>query len=526
MAVTMRSSLTFSITAFLFILLLAYGTQASAATYYVDSVNGNDSNAGTSTSAPWKNSPGMSGWSGLAKLAPGDTVYFNSSQTWGVCKSSGGFYLPGGVTYIGDSWGGGTRATIMATCQCDGGVIRFYDDPTHPTVFKGFNVDANHTVSSGIDLNERFGAPLTGATKRIENCEVHNVASTTTLAQYKYGIIVSNHCGSGCETDNVEIINNKVHDISRDGLCLYPGDETSSIVVNNMTVRGNEVYNTGQDTTYDAGSGLVVKGHVVNATVENNYVHNIPKGSGIFINGNESNHYGTGPTNIHIRYNIVDDGGGAGGGGGIRVYDKGSDPKDLKFYGNIIMNDSSDGGISLDGNSGNLSLLVYNNTLYNAFINITNQTSTIQTFDLRDNIIYAPSGRAALLTNGAVLTTHANNIYYGSGTLVTYGGTSYSASNLASFESTASAANPLFKNTGSLPTGFTGTYGSTLAPNADGLSLQSTSYGRGHGGSLSSPYNNSINSVARTSGAWDIGAYQAGSSTLAKPNPPSLLTVQ
>ncbi len=109
---------------------------------------------------------------------------------------------------------------------------------------------------------------------------------------------------------------------------------------------------------------------------------------------------------------------------------------------------------------------------------------------------------------------------------MTYGETSYSASNLTSFESTASAANPLFKNTGALPTGFTGTYGSTLAPNADGLSLQSTSYGRGHGVSLISPYNNSINSVTRTAGAWDMGAYQAGNTTLAKPNPPSLLSVQ
>ncbi len=53
----------------------------------------------------------------------------------------------------------------------------------------------------------------------------------------------------------------------------------------------------------------------------------------------------------------------------------------------------------------------YNNTPYNAFINITNQTSTIQAFDLRDNIIYAPSGQAALLTNGAILTSHDNNIY-------------------------------------------------------------------------------------------------------------------
>ncbi len=514
----------FRVNLLLFPMMLAFAINAGATTYYVDSVNGNDANAGTSTSAPWKNSPGMSGYSGSGSLRPGDTVYFNSSQAWNVCGWSGGFYLPGGVSYIGDSWGGGTRATIRATCQCNGGVIRFYDDPTHPTVFKGFNVDANNTVSSGIDLNEQYGAPLTGATKRIENCEVHNVASTQASGQYKYGIIVSNHCGAGCETDNVEIINNKVHDISRDGLCLYPGDETASIAVNNITVRGNEVYNTGQDSTYCCGAGFVVKGHVVNATIENNYAHNTPKGSGVFINGNETQHYGTGPTNVHIRYNIVDMGGGSSGGGGIRVYDKGADPKDLKVYGNIVMNDSNDGGISLDGNSGNLSLLVYNNTLYNAFVNFTNQSSSVQTLDFRNNIIYAPSGKAGLMSDSNMLTTHADNIYYGSGTLVNYGGATYSSGNLTSFESSASSSNPLFKNTANLPTGFMGTYGA-MAPNKDGLSLQQTSYGVKRGTSLGTTYDGSVNSVTRTSGAWDIGAYQAGSAPTI-PNPPAHLTVK
>jgi len=46
-------------------------SQAIAATYYV-SVTGNDKNAGTSQSAPWRNCPGMVGWSGSAQLRPGD----------------------------------------------------------------------------------------------------------------------------------------------------------------------------------------------------------------------------------------------------------------------------------------------------------------------------------------------------------------------------------------------------------------------------------------------------------------------
>jgi hypothetical protein len=60
-----------------------------------------------------------------------------------------------------------------------------------------------------------------------------------------------------------------------------------------------------------------------------------------------------------------------------------------------------------------------------------------------------------------------------------------------------------------LPTSFSGTYGSTLAPTQDGLSLLSGSPAINSGAALSSPYNNSVNSVTRPSGSgWDRGAYE------------------
>src|SRR5207249_4813112 len=220
------------------------------AVYYVDQTAGNDANSGTSPSAPWKNSPGMSAYTGSGQLRPGDTVYFDKADTWTVSGVQG-LYLVGGVTYIGDTWGGlGTRAIIRAASDLDSGVIRFRDHATIPTVFKGFNVDANGRVATGVDINHAHFTVMTGATKRVQNCEVHNVWSQVSLGQYKYGVIVSNHGGTGGYVENVEILDTVVHDVSRDAICLYPGDENADCRIKNITVRNSEAFNTGQDPGY------------------------------------------------------------------------------------------------------------------------------------------------------------------------------------------------------------------------------------------------------------------------------------
>src|SRR5215813_6869399 len=203
------------------------------ATYYVDQTAGNDANNGTSPTTAWKNAPGMAEYTGSGTLKPGDTVYFDRGDTW-LVNGARGLWLIGGVTYIGDTWGTGTRATIRSAVSNDAGVVSFRDDATQLTIFQGFEVDANHTISSGIDLGHRYPILLTGATKRINNVVVHGVSSNASAGQYKYGIIMSSWplsgtCsytkgGSGAAGNvaNVEVLNSKVYDISRTGIALYP----------------------------------------------------------------------------------------------------------------------------------------------------------------------------------------------------------------------------------------------------------------------------------------------------------------
>jgi hypothetical protein len=494
---------------------------ATAATYYVDQTAGSDQLSGTSPGTAWRNAPGMASFSGSGSLAPGDVIYFDSADTWDVTGTQG-IYLVGGVTYIGNEWGTGTRARLRASADIASAVVRFRDHPTLQTTFRGFDVDANGKVANGIEMNHSFYAgPLTGATKRVDNVIVHNVWSRTSQGQYKYGVIVSNHGGLNGEVSNVEILNSVIHDISRDGLPIYPGDENADCIVRNVLVRGNRVYNTGQDPDYGAGAGIIVKGRVINATVESNYV-TATKGAGIFVNGNESNHFGTGPENIHIRYNIVNVDTIHGS---IRVYDgtSGKDPKDVKIYGNIVYGNPSNGGLLLDNDLGNSnSLRVYNNTFVNAPVIVRAGSATFPVFEFSNNILYSTNG--APLTENGKITLHSRNTYFGSGTLVTARGVPYTAATLASYEADASASDPMFVSTASLPKGFIAAAGGGLEPDTTGLSLQGSSPALDRGIALSSSYSSSINAVPRPAGGgWDVGAYERAASI--RPLPPTNVTI-
>lgn len=492
-----------------------------AATYYVDQTAGSDQNAGTSPSAAWRNSPGMSAYGGSAILAPGDVIYFDSADTWDVTGTQG-LYLVGGVTYIGNQWGTGTRARLRAASNLDSAVVRFRDHPTMETIIRGFDIDANGKVTNGVEMNHSFYAgPLTGTTKVVDDVIVHHVWSRTSQGQYKYGIIVSNHGGRNGEVANVEVTNSVVHDISRDGLPIYPGDESADCIVRNVVVRGNTVYNTGQDPDYGAGAGIIVKGRVIDAVIESNYV-TATKGAGIFVNGNESNHFGSGPEQIHIRFNIVNVNTIHGS---IRLYDgsSGKDPKDVRIYGNIVYGNTSNGGLLLDSDLGNSNTIrVYNNTFVDAPVVVRAGNASFPIFEFINNIVYASSGTP--MTENGKFTAHSRNTYFGSGTLVTSRGAHYTANTLTSFEADASGLDPKFVDRTSPPAGFRRVAADVLLPAMDGFALQERSPSIDRGMMLAASFANSINAVARPAGTgWDVGAYEAPTGT--RPNPPTDLRV-
>jgi hypothetical protein len=471
----------------------------NATTYYIDQTDGSDQNSGTSTSKAWQHSPGMQAYSGAGVLKAGDTLYFDSGDSWTVTGGPQGLFLAGGVRYIGDEWAAesgsaGQRATIKAGNDFnDNGVIRFRDHPSIATIFKGFEVDVNGKSANGIDINHGFWSLMNGATKRVENVEVHHVFTEQSRGEYKYGIAMSNFGGSNGILENVEIINCSVHDIGRDAIVLYPSDNSSS-KIGNILIRGCEVYNTGQDPNYGEGHGIVIKGWVYNSTIENNYIHNV-NSSAIFFSGPENDGNQRSADNVHIRNNILTT---ADNNGILRLYKKGA--KDIKVYGNIFYDNDITGGLNLGGNAGTLDLLVYNNTFYNTFVDLGNHSSNVGQFEFKNNVVQYPNSQ---LRNAGAIKSQSNNLL--------------------------TSTSPGFVNPNNKPTGFVGSYGADLRPNTDGMALVSTSSAVNAGASLPAQYTSSINSVPRPQGSgWDIGAYELGSSQplpMVRPSPPENLRV-
>ncbi len=505
-----------------FIFILGFYTTALAATHYVDNNHpqASDANPGTEY-LPWLHCPGMNGWTGSASLNPGDTVYFDSEDTWTV--SSGAYILniTGGVSYIGDSWGSGTRASFQLLTDMINMIQWYDDDPVHETIFKGFEVDGNHYIATGIGMNHPgwsyANSPLNGATKRIQNCVIHDQFCVS--GTYRYGIILSSWGDSnqpcpGTRIENVEILDNIIYNQGRVGIIVYPANNNDACYIKNVLIRGNEVYDTAQEVGYNAGAGISAKNHVEDVTIEYNYIHGDHGSTGQCSLFNADVAGSSGPKNIIYRYNICTTTSPTG----IHFWNHGN--ISIQIYGNIIYNIGGRMGIMANYNLDNsFNALIYNNVLFDSGIIISSYPGSTDTLELKNNIIYSTSD-IPLTDYSGKITSHNNNLYYrvGGGTLVSSSGSSFTTSNLNSYEATALSSNPSFLNTTDLPTGFIGTYGLDLRPNTDGLSLQSGSPAIDTGADLGSIYNSSINSITRPqSSGWDIGAYESAGS---RPDPP------
>jgi hypothetical protein len=445
--------------------LILSASNAQSATYYV-ATYGSDSNPGTSGS-PWQHCPGMSGWSGSATLSAGDTVYFNSSQTWTLSGGIYGFWIEGGVTYIGDTWGNGTRAKfeVASSYLSNGAILMPEDHPSIETEVRGFEVDCNMTESRGIQINygNRENWHTTGAIKRVQNCHVHHTGSVNA----SYGIISSTHNDS--TTKNIEIINCIVHDCAHNCIGLYAGYASDNDIISDVLIHGNITYNAAQRPSYVTGSGISIKNHVENVIVENNYSYN--NKNGIKLQRNDATDLPI--RNITIRNNIFRN----NENNGIRAAV--GQIINVKIYNNLSFNNNQNGIRFEGGLSRTVSFYVYGNTLYDnqdGNINIVSTAATYSPLYIRNNILY-PTGISGATGN---ITAQSNN-YTG---------------------------NPNFKNTSNLPDGFD----ASGIPNQDGLAPAAGSLALDYGANLGTDYNTSINQVSRPgSGPWDAGAYEEGS---------------
>jgi hypothetical protein len=499
---SMRSIINCAVIFSLFLIVL-FTCPVGAATYYVKN-GGNDSLSGLSDSTAWASIAKVS-----ATVGSGDTVYFRSQDTWSS-SSSPVLQAATGVTYRGTGYGSGARATIQATGTQSYGTVYLNVSNVN---FYGFNVDMNSQNAGGIWIGTTSGNIQN---INVDNCEVHGSAGSG----YAYGIYVGGY-GTSTDVSNVQITNTLVHHTQHEGIAIYPTWGRDGNSATNVTVRNCIIHDTGVTGGVTWGDGIYIVNELDDIYIEFNTIYDCPVGMRY---GNSSDAYVGDPHNINIRYNIVYN---CTYGIGMN-FGSGGHNSSANVYGNLLYENQY--GFNIGGTHSGSTFNYYNNTVYdNTHVDsngVRNYLAgmTNSTLNFKNNIIvvnHADSYPIWIGTSGAeVLWTHANNLIYKSSSTTkwVHHDTVADYSNLqtkSTWDATAVITNPAFSG-GTLPTGFSGTYGSNMVPNTDYFQLTVDSPAKDTGATLEG-YTGSINGAGLTTpivrplgAAFDIGAYEYG----------------
>ncbi len=227
------------------LLMLCYSVTAFSAAYYVDFASGSDSNSGTSTSLPWKYAPGMSGWSGSARLSSGDKVILKGGVTWTFASKTvflwiiptSGITIQGGQI-LGTPWGTGYPVL----------------DGTGSTAERSGIYMANKTnvVIDGIKIYNTYYATKSGAGTGI------NFSGLSSGLEIKncYLYLTGNQSILGGPTNGTETI--KIHDnifTSVNRMFIAVPD---AVVVNDIQIYNNTFNGSAGFTGTAHGDGIMI----------------------------------------------------------------------------------------------------------------------------------------------------------------------------------------------------------------------------------------------------------------------------
>jgi hypothetical protein len=290
--------------------VLGIPAAAWAATYYVDFEGGDDGAGGTSTTSPWKHSPGdaeATGAAASAELEPGDTVGFKGGVVYSGHISVRWSGEAGRViTFRTDeSWGTG-RAVI------DGAAYSCSDDQTICNAFlvRGFSY------------------------VRIRGFEIRGFVGPEGVWWDGVGITLMDDCHF------IEISDNSIHDMGRwdnlgdpggGGIGILTWSETTNT---DIDIFGNEITKTG-------GVGIGAES-ASNLEIHDNVIHD-------YINwGIDISAWSHAVSNVGIHNNVIHD---------LYQYDNQGPHQDFVF----IRDRGSDDGVKM----GMSNILVDGNLFYN-----------------------------------------------------------------------------------------------------------------------------------------------------------------
>lgn len=487
---------------------LTFTLPVFGADHYFDATDGSDAGAGTSGD-PWQTISKAE-----TECTSGDTCYFASEETW--FRAVPMLTAATGVTYDGSTYGSGTRAIFSATgdaaSQFNKGIIRI--DVSNVELI-GFDLDGNDYDLYGINACD-YNVPADFSNVLIDDCIVHDIGSVR-------GIYIGPQTDDTTISD-VTIINTAVYDVAGAGIVIYPQWGGKNSKAEDILIRNCTVYNT----TSVSGS-IYIKDDVDNIIVEYCNIYDNFRGIQLEESEYEGDQW---IDNATIRYNLIYNNTATG----INFTPRGY-IIDVDIYSNIIYNNGK--GTTVDGfgihipaaDFGGSTINIYNNTIYQGSMSAIDSTRgqclsvglngsigspTNLTLNFRNNILYASQDPYYAIYMYTDAITHNNNLIFEDSSAiyaVRIGSTTYTNNEVTDFEATAQKTDPTFTG-GTLPTGFSGTYGSDMVPDQPYFSISSGD-ALDNGATFSSPYNGCINgaglanTIIRPQGAiFDIGAYE------------------
>lgn len=467
--VPMRPTMTHTIVFSLLLLLLSVCPVWSQ-TYYVKS-GGNDSAAGTSDGTAWATIAKVT-----ATATSGDTVYFRSQDTWTNDSVPLVLNAAAGVTYIGNGYGSGTRATFYAGHDFIVGSSYFVVLISRNNVtFRGFDIDLNtKRALNGIHVAIWYGANVSNVS--IDNVIVRN-GTGIQWTDWCYGIYLGSTLANRT-ISNISVTNSTVYNVFHEGIAVYQEWHSANTKTDNVLLSNN--------TLYGNMYGILVANDVNNITVENNNIYNNSLG-GIFIRVSPPSegpgNVAAAPRNMIFRNNYIHENPLFG----VEIIDPRIMDMSGDFYNNIFYNNGSGTGSS-DGadiigrvmntgpnddthytfSAGSV-FNFYNNSFYNNVNNTTTASRSgvfiwcgdgdwcqTHTLNFKNNIIHTgpaitQSAMKPILDKGGFMV-HSNNLVYRANSAtaphVVVGSTNYDrnggASDITMWESTAKKTDPLF----------------------------------------------------------------------------------
>ena len=513
--------------------------------FYISSVhpNRNDNNPGTDPNYPWATFGHMTEvWNQQnSQISAGDIIHLDKGSTfyitaqWKITKGGSSGHP---ITIRGDDYDSQSKSNlaILKASGTFNGAVFWINSGSYITL-RDFWINGNaQNISSGVTIGG-YQQPSDITNIEVLNLKIYNLASNAT--NYTSGIWLA--ADSTHSVSNCLIQGNDISGYNAWGINSYPKKTTGGFQgfhYNNI-FRNNYVHDFHEPRYGSLGGGI----HIALGGSGNIYEYNIVEG-GTFIGSMVVVNNSATETGLIIRYNVLknnnglNDVEGSNKTGILFTVDYGGYPNgtiEADVYGNIISGNDHP-AIVFDGSNvfSEGTVNIYNNTIYNNNKNLNGYANwggaregaeiVIHTTDdidimLKNNIIVPTKANTASLKitdkYTATLTT-SNNLYWNTNganeILVNKKGTTYTSSNITSFEPTAKSANPLFTNATLVPTSLSNTNGA----NPDGLKPQNTSIAMDNATNLGTLYNYDID-LKQRNGTWDIGAYEISEGTTDPP---------